>query len=43
MHFSTGYFQKENIVYAGILQIFHTHTRWDIDNSAFDAWWDKFW
>jgi hypothetical protein len=27
MHFSTGYFQKENIVYAGILQIFHTHTR----------------
>jgi hypothetical protein len=23
VHFSTGFFQKENIVYAGVLQIFH--------------------
>jgi hypothetical protein len=25
--FSTGFFQKENIVYTGILQIFHTKSR----------------
>jgi hypothetical protein len=24
VHFSTGFFQKENIVYAGVLQIFRT-------------------
>jgi hypothetical protein len=24
VYFSTGFFQKENIVYAGVLQIFHT-------------------
>jgi hypothetical protein len=23
VHLSTGFFQKENIVYAGVLQIFH--------------------
>jgi hypothetical protein len=27
VHFSRGFFQKENIVYAGILQIFHTKNR----------------
>jgi hypothetical protein len=25
VHFSKGFFQKENIVYAGVLQVFHTH------------------
>jgi hypothetical protein len=24
VHFSTGFFQKENIVYTGVLQIFRT-------------------
>jgi hypothetical protein len=24
VHFSTGFFQKENIVYTGVLQLFHT-------------------
>jgi hypothetical protein len=27
VHFSTGFFQKENIVYTGVLQIFHTKKR----------------
>jgi hypothetical protein len=27
VHFSTGFFQKENIVYTGILQIFRTKNR----------------
>jgi hypothetical protein len=26
-YFSTGFFQKENIVYTGVLQLFHTHNR----------------
>jgi hypothetical protein len=26
-HFTTGFFQKENIVYSGVLQIFHTKNR----------------
>jgi hypothetical protein len=43
VHFSTGYFQKENIVYTGVLQIFHKKNRWDLENSAFGAWWYKFW
>jgi hypothetical protein len=34
---------KENIVYAGVLQIFHTKNRWDIENFAFDACWYKLW
>jgi hypothetical protein len=37
LHFSTGFFQKENIVYAGVLQIFHTKNRRDLENSAFGA------
>jgi hypothetical protein len=37
VHFSTGFFQKENIVYTGVLHIFHTHNQRDIENSAFDA------
>jgi hypothetical protein len=31
-HFSTGFFQKDNIVYAGVLQIFHMHNRGDLEN-----------
>jgi hypothetical protein len=27
VHFSTGFFQKENTVYTGVLQIFRTKTR----------------
>jgi hypothetical protein len=27
VHFSTGFFQKENIVYTGVLQIFRTKNR----------------
>jgi hypothetical protein len=27
VHFSTGLFQKENIVYTGVLQIYHTKNR----------------
>jgi hypothetical protein len=27
VHFCTGFFQKENIVYAGAQQIFHTKNR----------------
>jgi hypothetical protein len=27
VHFSTGFYQKENIVYAGVLQIFRTKNR----------------
>jgi hypothetical protein len=27
IHFSTGFFQKENIVYTGVLLIFHMHSR----------------
>jgi hypothetical protein len=27
VHFSTGFFQEENIVYAGVLQIFRTKNR----------------
>jgi hypothetical protein len=27
LHSSTGFFQKENIVYTGVLQIFHTKNR----------------
>jgi hypothetical protein len=27
VHFSTGFFQKENVVYAGVLQIFRTKNR----------------
>jgi hypothetical protein len=27
VHFSTGFFQKENIVYAGVLQIFRMKNR----------------
>jgi hypothetical protein len=41
VHFSIGFFKKKN--YTGILQIFHTKNRWDIENFAFDAWWYKFW
>jgi hypothetical protein len=32
-------YPKENIAYAGVLQIFHTKNRWDIENFAFDVWW----
>jgi hypothetical protein len=27
VHFSTGFFQKENIIYSGVLQIFRTKNR----------------
>jgi hypothetical protein len=27
VHFSTGFFQKENIVYTGVLQIFRSKNR----------------
>jgi hypothetical protein len=27
IHFSTGFFPKENIVYTGVMQIFHTKNR----------------
>jgi hypothetical protein len=27
VHFSTSFFEKENIVYTGVLPIFHTHNR----------------
>jgi hypothetical protein len=27
VHFSTGFFQKENMVYTGVLLIFHTKNR----------------
>jgi hypothetical protein len=37
VHCSTGFFQKENIVYTGVQQIFHTKNRCDLENSAFDA------
>jgi hypothetical protein len=37
VHFSTGFFQKENIVYTGILQNFHTKNRLHIENFAFDT------
>jgi hypothetical protein len=37
VHFSTGFFQKENIVYTGVLQIFHTKNRLHIENYAFDV------
>jgi hypothetical protein len=37
VHFSTGFFQKENIVYTGVLQIFRRKNRWNIGNFAFDA------
>jgi hypothetical protein len=30
IHFSTGFFQKENIVYTGVLQIFRTKNPDDI-------------
>jgi hypothetical protein len=28
-----------NIVYTGVLQIFHMKTQWDIESFAFDEWW----
>jgi hypothetical protein len=34
VHFPTGFFQKENIVYPGVLQIYHTKNRRDLENSA---------
>jgi hypothetical protein len=37
VHFCTGFFQKESIVYTGVLHIFHTKNRWDLENSAFNA------
>jgi hypothetical protein len=37
VHFSRGLFQKENIVYTGILLIFRTKNRLHIENFAFDA------
>jgi hypothetical protein len=43
VHFSTGFFQKGKHCLFWCLQIFHTHNRRDRDNSAFDAWWYKFW
>jgi hypothetical protein len=37
VHLSTGFIQKENIVYTGFLQIFHTTEKPIIENFAFDA------
>jgi hypothetical protein len=37
VHFSTGFFQKESIVYTGVLQIFRTKNRLHIENFAFEA------
>jgi hypothetical protein len=34
---------SENIVFTGVLEIFHMKNRWDIKNFAFDAWWYEFW
>jgi hypothetical protein len=43
-YLSTGFLQKEScIVYPGVLHIFNTKNRWDIEKFAFGAWWYNFW
>jgi hypothetical protein len=37
VHLSTGFFQKENIVYAGVLQLLRSKNRLHIENFAFDT------
>jgi hypothetical protein len=37
VHFSTGIYPKENIVYSGVLPIFRTKTHEILENVAFDA------
>jgi hypothetical protein len=37
VHFSTGFFQKENLFYTGVLLIFRTKNQLHIENFAFDV------